>query len=116
MAFMRPTYEAKSRVSSVLLTAVCGMILMVISVTMPSLPRLTFIALMRWGWDSWEISTSDPFATTTWKLRTWSLRLPCSREEPWVLVATAPPMVWSMNQEKAGSVHPLPLARSLGPL
>ena len=29
---------------------------------------------------------------------------------------TVPPMVWSMNQEKAGSVHPLPLARSLGPV
>lgn len=34
----------------------------------------------------------------------WFDKLPCLRELPWVAVATAPPIVWSMNQLKAGSV------------
>ena len=36
----------------------------------------------------------------------WLDREPCCMEDPWVLVATAPPMVWSMNQDWAGRIHP----------
>lgn len=38
------------------------------------------------------------------RVHTWLESEPCSSELPCVAVATAPPIVWSMNQEKAGSV------------
>lgn len=38
------------------------------------------------------------------KARTWLDRLPCSNEEPCEAVATAPPTVWSMNQQKLPKV------------
>lgn len=62
--------------------------------------------MKRWGLERGVTSSSVPLASTMRRPRSWEEREPQRMEEPWVPVATAPPMVWSRNQEKAGSVQP----------
>jgi hypothetical protein len=52
---------------------------------------------------SWPLHPHPP-SVQALKVLTWLDSEPYTRELPWVAVATAPPMVWSRNQAKAGRV------------
>ena len=57
------------------------------------------------GFDRTAVACAREVCNSSFELA-WFERLPCLKELPWVAVATAPPIVWSMNQLKAGRVYP----------